>query len=314
MKVQLALCPVATLLAQKLARTAALLLALAGLATGYSAPAFAIFSCDAGAGPTVSGGSGDSCGLNKYQANAVSNVGGAGVAYAGSASTNLSTGSQSGAISLFDNTQDGIGPPVANGNFYSNLLVDFRISGPASAVPLPSILLVSATGNVVDDCVNCDGNISYNLLLQSFQGSPLNVGVSGGRTHNSNWTSNVYSSIGATGGLTSDSSGFHGALTFDAAGLVNLPLRLTANLSGTVAFTGPNPSGAAISADASNTGLFNLILPSGYTIVANPASVTLLTAPVLQVPEPATIGLMMAGLVMMLGAVAGRSSRGPMHD
>lgn len=309
MKVLPALRSVATLLPQKRARTVALLVALAGLATGYSVPAFAIFSCDAGAGPTVSGGSADSCGLNKYQANATSNVDGAGVAYAGTASTNLSTGSQSGAISLFDNTQDGLGPPVANGNFYSNLLVDFRISGPASSGPLPSVLLLSVTGTVNDVCVNCEGSISYNLSLQSFQAGLLNVGVSGGRTHNSDWTSNVYSSIGASGGLTNAAGGFNGALTFDAAGLVNQSLRLTATLGGTVALTGPNPSGASITADASNTGLFNLILPAGYSIVANPASVTFLTAPVLQVPEPATVGLTIAGLGM-LGAVAKRRSRG----
>jgi hypothetical protein len=281
---------------------AGVLFALAGLSAGYSAPARAILSCEAGAGPTVSGGSFDSCGLNKYQASTSSNFPGAGVAYQGSAVVSPSNGAQGGAISLFDNTPDGVGPPPANGNFYSNLLVDFRISGPASGGSIPVTVLSGGSGSIAADCVNCEASISYLLRLER---TGLLIELTAGRTRSSAWATNT-TFIGAAGTAAAVPQGFGGTFTFDAAGLLNQTIRLTSNLSGTVALTGANPEGAAVSADASNTALFNVILPAGYSIVAEPSAVPLLTNPVLQVPEPESFVLLSVGL-LALGGVVRRS-------
>ncbi|MBX9964650.1 MAG: hypothetical protein K2Y35_16440 [Burkholderiales bacterium] len=308
MNVLLALRATAVFLLGWLLRRRVALIAVTCLLVGHGTPAFAIASCNAGAGPTVSGGSGDSCGLNKYAVTVTSVVDGGGVGYNGGAATSLISGSQSGSISIFDNLNDGQGPPVANGNFYSNLLVDFTISGPASAAPLPTTLLIGVAGSVAGTCTNCEGQISYSLSLQ--RGSLLNISVSGGQGPGSDWAASIGSSVGATGSLSNiDDKGFNGALTFDAASLLNQSFRLTASVSGTVNFTGPNPSGASLTADASHTALFNLILPAGYSIVASPNAVPFLTAPVLLVPEPAAASLVSIGLAALSVVAARRRSR-----
>lgn len=306
MKILQALLTASRLLPRKLAATLAMVAALTGLSAVYSAPALAILSCEAGAGPTVSGGSGDSCGLNKYQASANSNVAGPGVAYFGSASVLPSTGAQSGRISLSDNLQDGLGPPLANGNFYSNLLVDFRITGPASAVAVPVTVLSSVTGGIADNCVNCDASISYLFRLDH---PALQVQLTAGRTRGSDWVTNK-TTVGADGDVSSTAQGFGGAFTFNAASLLFQPIRLTSNLSGTVALTNANPEGAAISADASNTALFNVIVPAGYSVVAEPSFVPLLTNPVLLVPEPEPVALLTVGLIALVAGVRRGAVRG----
>jgi hypothetical protein len=304
MRTLLALRATGRLLGRTVLRPAFALIALTGLSAGYSIPAFAILSCEAGAGPTVSGGSAESCGLNKYSASAVANVNGAGVGYVGSATVTPSSGSQGGRISIFDNlSDDGTGPPVANGRFYANLLVDFKITGPASGNAVPVTVLSGVDGGFARDCVNCEASISYLLQLER---PGFKLEVTGGRTLNSNWVTNT-SLIGATGALTAAQDGFGGAFAFDAAGFLGQNIRLTSNLSGTVAFTGPNAPGAALAANASQTALFNVILPAGYSIVAEPAVVPLLTNPVL-VPEPGSIVLLSGGLVTLL-CVARRNSR-----
>lgn len=305
MRILLPLLATANLLGRKVVRPAFLLIALTGLAAGYSIPAFAILSCEAGAGPTVSGGSSDSCGLNKYSASATSNVSGAGVGYVGSASVSPSGGAQGGSISIFDNVpEDGAGPPVANGSFYANLLVDFRITGPASGTAVPVTVLSGVDGGFARDCTNCEASLSYLLRLQR---TGFLLEVTGGRTLNSNWVTNK-NLVGPIGDLTAAQDGFGGAFTFDAAGFLGQNIRLTSNLSGAVAFTGPNAPGAALSANASQTALFNLILPAGYSIVADPVAVPLLTNPVL-VPEPGSVVLLSAGLVTLAGIARRRASR-----
>lgn len=282
-------------------------LALALLGAGSAPSALAIYSCQAGAGPSVSGGSADSCGLNKYQVSVTSTVvNAAGVSYFGNAAASLPKGTQSGGITIADTAADGFGPPAANGSFYSELLADFRIVGPASASPLPVSFVFAASGTIAGNCVDCEAFLGSSIRLQR---PGLLLEVSGGRTRFTGWTSDT-NAFGGSGVSQATGSGLAGKFVFDAAGLLNQPLRLTSNVSGGVAFTGPNPDGVTLSADASNTVLFNLLLPAGYSIVADPAVVPFLTTPVLTspIPEPQAAALFSAGLFALV-AVVGRRRR-----
>jgi hypothetical protein len=146
------------------------------------------------------------------------------------------------------------------------------------------------------------------------QGVGVLLEVTGGQTYfngaASNWVINR-NEIGAAGGTTVYVPGGGGTVTnFDASTVLNQDLRFTGNLSGSAAFTGQNAAGSSLSVNASNTGLFNLLLPAGYSIVANPSQVPWLATPTLTapVPEPRSTALFAAGLAIA-GLVARRRTR-----
>lgn len=129
--------------------------------------------------------------------------------------------------------------------------------------------------------------------------------VSGGRTRFSDWLAS--SSASGLNGTTAvsplDADTVGGTLTFDIASVLGHTFRLQGNVGGNAHFTGANAPSSSISADASNTLLFNLILPDGCSLVPLPAESQLLAAPQLQsVPIPASLWLLGSGLLGLAGA------------
>jgi hypothetical protein len=261
-------------------------LGLVLVALGGSAPAHAILSCQAGAGPTL-GGAFDECAplASKFEANAESTH--------GNASVSALTGSMAGMVTVAPST-------FGDGRFYGELIVDFRINGPAPSGSVPVDFIFSTEGSIAGDCTNCEANIGASHRIDSVSFSGFQMRTSAARTRTSDWISSHSefdtSGLGLDPSYTADGI-TSGRLSFDAAMVLGHTFRLTANLSGNAHLTGPNAPEAFLTADASHTALFNILVPAGYSVSANPAHYPFLTAPILQpVPEPSTYILMAVGL------------------
>ncbi len=268
------------------------------LALGWSAPSYAIYSCDAAAGFIAGAGSGDSCGLNKYGAHVSYNVGESGIYIEGAAHTVLAKGAMNGHISL-----DGTG----DAQFYSNMLVDFTINGPASSAQLPVNLIFSFAGSIATNCSNCDADLNFSSQLQA---AGLNLRAASGRImHNgviSDWnTSLTTQGLNSTGSIVLfDPDTNMGSITFDASTILGQNLRFTGALGANVHL---NALGVInITADHSN--LFNILLPDGYTLSAGNTNFlsdpTLIALP--EVPLPTTAVLFISGLMTFAGTAFAR--------
>lgn len=254
-----------------------------------SAPAHAILSCSAGAGP-IFGGSFDECTplSNKFHAAAESDY--------GNASVSATNGSMSGKVTISPAT-------INDGRFYSELIADFRINGPAPSGSLLVDFIFLTQGSISGNCTNCEADLGFSYRIDSVSFSGFQMQAAAARTRTSDW---VVSSSG------SDNSGFNliptdsisflgdtasGGLSFNAASVVGHTFRLTSTLSGNAHLTGPNASDAVLTIDSGNTALFNILLPSGYTLSAVPSNYSFLTTPILQpIPEPALVVQLLVGL------------------
>lgn len=280
---------------------AALLLLLA-------APAHAIFSCQVGVA-----GQGDSCGLNKYQAqvlNAVVDVPGYHVS--GSASANPAMGALSALLFAADTASGGPKPSQTLTRFGSEIWVDFRITGPTGAPSVPTEMIFLGNIGLINSCPTCDLYAGYRFVVDSVGFSGVHFETSAGVDEDGVWypSTSFYENAVLNTSATDYvlGPGTRGAsFRFDAASIVGYTLRLQAYLSSNVNFTGDTDF-ADVTVDASHTALFNVLLPEGYGIQAVGTDAPLLTAPILQaVPEPRSAVLLAGGLAVVLLAARRRA-------
>jgi hypothetical protein len=270
----------------RIARTLCRLGLLLG-ALAISAPAHAILSCQAGAGQTL-GGAFDACNplSGKFEATATS--------VHGSASVDARSGSMSGNVTVSPST-------IGDGRFFGELIVDFRISGAPSGGSVPVGFIFSTSGTIAGDCTNCEANVGNSYQIDSVSFSGFQMRASAARTRSTGWL--VTTSQFDTSGFdlnpsASDSESgdtVSGLLSFDAALALGHTFRLTANLSGNAHLTGVNDPSAFLTVDSGDTALFNILLPAGYTLTAEPSHYPFLTTAIL-VPEPSAYALMAVGL------------------
>lgn len=261
--------------------------------------AHAIASCSAQAvGP------GDNCGLNKP--NAVSpeaQIVGTHVITTGSASVDLPSGALRGAVRISDGPAPG-GTGAANASFASSLLVDFRIVGPAGAPSVPVRLLSSLGGTLSASCAwpACEASLGYRIELDSVSFGGFHAEATGlTKLNQSGWlySSSSYDNSGRNlAPVASHTPAGDGGLfmfDFNGAQAIDHTLRARIDLSAQLYLHGA-PDGTVMAADAGHTALFNVLVPSGYSV--DTFGVQLLTNPLL-VPEPPSALLALAGVAII---------------
>ena len=261
--------------------------------------ALAIASCSAQAvGP------GDNCGLGKHFASSPeATIIGTQVLTTGSAGVDLPSGALHGAIRISDGPAFG-GTGAASASFGSSLLVDFRILGPTGAPSVPTQLLSTLSGSLGASCVwpACEGNLGYRVRLDSVSFGGFMAQSTAVTSLTQPW---MYSSAAQDGsgrslepvaGHTEAPDGGSFVFAFNAAQVLGHTLRATIELSANLHLFGA-PDNTLIFADAGHTALFNVLVPTGYSIDA--FGVALLTAPLL-VPEPPAALLALAGVAVFV--------------
>ena len=272
-------------------------LALAAGMSLLSTQSFAL-SCSAGADGGAGGGVGYICSGSDYIASVELNQSAATYDRFGSAYVNASTGSMGGHITIADNALPG-GPGLGSGRFFSNFAETVRINGPASSTPVIAAFMFGTEGTIAGIGT---GEITYSFALDGIDFSGFQVRVGGARSHVQDWTVNstafgLGSSINwapATPDVTA------GMVYFDVRSVLGFRFAVKGSLGGSVSFGGVGGiEGAAITADASHTSLFNFVLPDGYSLSA--LNTNFLSNPQLQtVPVPAAVWLFVSGLLGLI--------------
>ena len=261
-----------------------------------SAPAHALLSCNAAA-KTIAGGASDSCvpANNKFEAVAAAPTGGAYV--------NAKNGSAGGSIFVTSSTR--------SGSFHGELVVDFRIDGPTPIGNFPVDFIFSGHGSITGDCINCDAELFFrhridglsvdNFFVEARSGRKRNV--LGGIEYIQNWEDqfSFYDGSGFNMNPSHSTSllgdTVNGVVTFDAASVLGQTFRLTSRLQANAHVSLYDLPTAYAMVDSSNTSLFNIVLPDGYTLSTWPSGYPFLATPILQpIPEPAVVVQLLAGL------------------
>lgn len=218
----------------------------------------------------------------------------------GSAYVDARTGSMGGRISLVDSALPG-GPGLGNGQFGTSFDETFRITGPASSGPVIANMIFDVSGSISGNCVGCNGDITFLFRLDGANFTGFQSSVSGSRSlAQPQWTVNS-SLFGLNSSAAIDPNNPVGTLSFDVSSRIGYEIRIRGDLGASVAFVAANPEGASITADASHTALFNIVLPAGYTLTPK-TNANFLAAPVLQaVPVPTSVWLFGSGLLGLIG-------------
>ena len=218
----------------------------------------------------------------------------------GSAYVDAKTGSMGGSITLADSASPG-GPGFGDGYFGVSFDETFRITGPASAGPVLANMMFDVSGSISGNCTFCAGQITFHYRLDGANFTGFQSSVSGSRSlAQPDWTINTNLN-GLNSSASIDPDAPVGSLYFDVSSVLGYEIRIRGDLGGSVTFYGGDTDGASISADASHTALFNILLPEGYTLTPK-TNVNFLAAPVLQpVPVPAAAWLFGSGLVGLIG-------------
>lgn len=156
-------------------------------------------------------------------------------------------------------------------------------------------MIFDVSGSISGNCTNCNGDISFLFRLDGANFTGFQSSVSGARSlAQPEWTINNQLS-GLSSSVSIDPNNPIGTLSFDVSSKIGFEIRIRGDLGASVALTA-GPEGASITADASHTALFNIILPPGYTLTPK-TNANFLAAPVLQaVPVPTAVWLFASGL------------------